>query len=95
MKKITDEQVNEIKEALEGTCDTLDGAIQEFTGDDSLSSNDLTSEQHSEIEQEIFLCDDCGWWYAISDQSETEAGYCENCAPEEEELSFDDDEENF
>lgn len=63
------EEISELIEHLQGTCDTLDGAIQEVLGDD-FSSEDLSDENHDQIDLEIFLCADCGWWCEISQESE-------------------------
>lgn len=77
-KKITDDQVDTIIEMLEGTCDTLTGAVQEVTSDNSLSDDDLTEQQRIEIDSQVFRCEDCDWWYEISCDSE-ESGTCEDC----------------
>ena len=80
MSKITDKQVDEIISTLQGTCDTLDGAIQEICDDDELSSDDLTEDQHDKIANEIFLCDDCGWWCKTSEKSDIEdEEVCDEC----------------
>lgn len=80
MSKIEDNQVDSIIHSLRGTCDTLDGAIQEVCGDD-YSENDLTTEQLEKIDQEIFLCSDCRWWCEVSEMSEIEdENVCDDCA---------------
>lgn len=79
MSKIDDNQVQTIISTLQGTCDTLDGAVQEVCGDD-FSEDDLTLEQLGEIDQQIFLCVDCGWWCEISEMSDIEdENVCDDC----------------
>lgn len=77
--KITDSQVKEIIEILQGTCDTLSGAVSEVVGDE-LSDDDLTMEQLEAIDSEIFCCDECSWWCDISEMSECEdENKCTDC----------------
>ncbi len=80
MKKISNEEVQEAIDILQGTCDTLDGAIQETTGNDELGEDDLTSEQHNLIDNQIFLCTECNWWCEISEQAEDDnEPICQDC----------------
>lgn len=83
MSKISNQKVDEIISILQGTCDTLDGAIQEICDDENLTSEDLTDEQREKLDGEIFLCDDCGWWYEVCDKSEIEdenvCNVCNDC----------------
>ena len=77
MAKINSDEIKEIISNLQGTCDTLTGAIQEVTGNDSLGDKDLTQAQHDEIYNEIFLCGQCSWWCEVS---EREKDYlCNDC----------------
>lgn len=78
-KKFTSEQLNELVSALQGTCDELNSAINELFGDD-YSDDDLTEDDHNFIDNEIFHCDDCGWWYEVVEQSEVEdEKVCNDC----------------
>jgi hypothetical protein len=86
-KKISDEQVDEIISDLVGTCDTLNDAITATTGDDNLTEDDLLPEQLEHIDNEIFLCTDCGWWCEMIEEVGSlingEMG-CSDCNPEDE-----------
>lgn len=77
MSKISSEEVGEIIETLQGTCDTLTGAVQEVTGKDSLDEYDLEEHQHEQIDNEIFLCTECSWWYEVCDREEDDV--CSDC----------------
>lgn len=65
---------------LSGTCQMLSAVLDDY---DAL---DLENHQPflEYLDNEIFLCDGCGWWYPISEMSETQA-YCNNCVEEGEE----------
>ena len=63
----------------------LNGEIQEICGDE-FSDLDLTKEQYTMIELEIFLCDDCGWWCESIEEGD-DGGICTDC----EESSKEDD----
>lgn len=82
MSKISETQLQEIIEALQGTCDTLDGIVQVVMEDDNICTNDLTPEQLEELDQQIFLCETCGWWYEISEMSD-EDQVCQDCDDED------------
>ena len=77
MTKITQEQLEEIVENLQGTCNDLDSIVDEVTNC-VCSGLDLTFDQHDYINQQIFLCETCGWWYEICEQSE-DFENCESC----------------
>lgn len=63
---LTEDQVQTLIYELQGTCKTMDEAMPEgFTEDD------LTEDQLNEIDQEIFRCADCSWWFEASDEADT------------------------
>ena len=88
---ITAEQLEQIAESMCGTCYTMthyfDSYQKEF---------DLTDDQMEELESvlvpeyhaqnEIFLCEQCGWWsYGGETQGENgECSECSECAEENE-----------
>lgn len=78
-KKISDDQVQEIIETLQGTCDTLGGAVGEVCGDD-YDENDLSQDQLGVIDNEIFECVECSWWCEISEIADDEdENICQDC----------------
>lgn len=82
-RSVTADEVNDIIEYLQGTTNNLSDAVSLITSDEC-ELNDLTLEQHHEIDDKIFECVECGWWYEISDVStlETDENYCNECKPE-------------
>lgn len=67
--------VQKLIEYLQGTCNTLDSALDELFGCDS---TEMTEDNHTELGLEIFLCEYCGWWCEISEVSD-EDGVCMDC----------------
>jgi len=75
---VTPEEIQNIINSLQGSCQSL----REVCENEGFEEEDLLPEQINEIEQEIFLCTTCGWWYEISEMSEeSEDGEntCEGC----------------
>lgn len=68
--------INELQEALEGTCDSLQGGIEAVLGDDS--DYELTIEEHEQLDQLIFLCDECSWWCCVSERNGDDI--CDDCS---------------
>lgn len=74
------DQIEELIQYLQGTCNSLDEGIVEVLGEDYDSMN-LSSDNHNQIDNEIFLCETCGWWYELCEESENEdERTCESCA---------------
>lgn len=69
---IKNEDLQGIIEYLQGSCKTLTEGIIAVTENDDLTEDDLTAEQMQTIEDEIFLCSVCGWWYEVGEMSEAE-----------------------
>jgi len=82
MEKPNDFDVNDLIEYLQGTCMTLDEGINDLYPD--CDSMILTTDDHTAIDNEIFLCEDCDWWYEICEQSEDEPTKCKDCAGDDE-----------
>lgn len=79
MAKPIDFNIQEIVEALQGTANTIDEVLPE-----GMDWSDLTAEDHAYIDQEIFNCATCGWWYEISEQSDNEdENTCIDCHEDE------------
>jgi len=56
---------DQVIQSLQGTCDTLYSAL-EYYEVQHLEDN-LEFLQY--LDSQIFLCDDCGWWCEISEES--------------------------
>lgn len=78
---VTNEQVDELIAYLQGSCKSLDeGCNDVFEQDEDV----LTMEQIERIDQEIFKCAGCGWWYETAEESGSDDSdlICNNCAEE-------------
>ena len=74
---INPEQLEELISDLLGTCRSIPECLP--TG---ITEDDLTEADHNEIDQRIFRCDICQWWFELSDEgqtSEAEVRICEDC----------------
>lgn len=74
--KPADFNVHELIEAVNGTCNTIDDHLPE-----GMEFEDLTGEDHDVIDNEIFLCNECGWWCEVHEAHETDDGddICDDC----------------
>lgn len=73
--KPTDFNIDSLIESLTGTCSSIDDKLPE-----GMDWNDLTMDDHNKIDNEIFCCDQCGWWCENSDMSENEDDQiCNDC----------------
>jgi hypothetical protein len=75
-------QIAEIISTLEGTCMTLDqGVVQVMEVEDF----ELDIDALGHIDNYIFNCCTCGWWYEMSEEGGGEDEYiCTNCIEDEE-----------
>ena len=66
-------------ESLEGTClKTIESEKVDFGWKED---EKLTSEEYEEIDNEIFECQVCGWWYDVCEQG-YDRGTCISCEEE-------------
>jgi hypothetical protein len=65
----TTKKISELIEFLQGGCDTLDEGVVAVLGDE-YDATDLSIPNLTQIDQDIFLCDTCGWWFEICEESE-------------------------
>lgn len=79
--------IQKLAETLQGTCMTLEGGIQVILGDDT--EQELTPQQHDELDQEVFLCDTCGWWCEAHERSESDE--CVDCSGDNDDEDSEDD----
>jgi hypothetical protein len=79
---ITQEQLIELKDYLQGGCKSTDEAMNDLF---ELTEDDLTQEQIEEISEEIFQCSTCGWWHEMAEESGTDESelICNDCAEDE------------
>ena len=81
MSRAKDFNVQQVIDYLQGTYMQLQEVVEIYYPD--MSEDDLTEEDHFEIDNQIFLCETCGWWYELCEQcSETEdcnENDCQDC----------------
>lgn len=77
MKKPDNFDVSELIEYLQGTSMTLDEGVADLY--EGCDSEILTSDDHATIDNEIFKCEECGWWFEICEQSEDDDTKCKDC----------------
>lgn len=70
--------IHELIISLQGTCTMVDENLPE-----GMTVLDLTDEDYATIDNEIFLCDECGWWCENSEQNSEGNGLCNDCSPDE------------
>ena len=64
---------------LQGTCKSLCDVEEEY----GLEGGELDFHELNEIDQHIFLCDFCGWWYEVGDDCDYNGEtYCPDCYDE-------------
>lgn len=83
MNVITQEQFKNLREYLEGSCLTIEDAMNDLF---ELSEDYLSDIQIEELWEDIFKCSTCGWWYEISEESGVDESelICNNCSEDEE-----------
>ena len=62
-----DFNINTLISDLQGTCETISHFLSE-----EMEESELTQDELEQIDNEIFLCDLCGWWCEVSEQNEKE-----------------------
>ena len=75
-----DFDIQKIVNTLQGTCgDSIQSALDYHYPD--MIEDDLNEEDHRELDDQLFVCDCCGWWYETSERNDTngEGDYCEDC----------------
>lgn len=90
MIKLTNKQIQEICDYLQGSCHSLEEAITEITEDaaDSLEAIENWRELCATLDDQHFLCVQCGWWSEAGDYAEIQENpngdVCSDCGPDEE-----------
>ena len=74
-------KITQVAEDLRGTCKSLDEAFQVEFGEDVDPMN-ASIELLRHLDDQVMLCDCCGWWVETSDIND--AGVCIDCACTEE-----------
>lgn len=78
MTRPTDFNVQTLIDDLQGSCATIEERLP-----DGMEWNDLTKEDHAAIDEDIFCCEDCGWWCTTDEANENPncgGDICNDCA---------------
>ncbi len=76
----TDFDIHKVIESLQGTAQSIDDALPE-----GMEWADLIDEDHNAIDNEIFLCPDCGWWCETSESTDRDGeDVCQDCGESDE-----------
>lgn len=63
-------KIQALSEEMIGTCDSLDPELN------------LSDEEHAELDELCFVCDECGWWHEMGElwcDSPDDELICEKC----------------
>lgn len=77
--------LEQLVQTLQGSCMSLDDGVQEVFGDEHDGSS-LPMEYLNALDQELFLCATCGWWYEICDNADDgidNENNCVDCYPDD------------
>lgn len=69
-RNITSEEMDRVIDYLQGTCLSLDEGICHVLGDEGIEEmRDIDNELEfcARIDDNIFLCESCGWWYGAGE----------------------------
>ena len=90
MTILTDTEINEIVDYIQGTCMSLDQAVHDITEGciDGVDGAANWRELCDTVDRNHFLCVQCGWWSEVGDYAEVQENpsgdICSDCEPEEE-----------
>ena len=79
--ELTDKQITEIIDYLQGSCNALDDAIHLITEGEANILEEVSNwrELCDRLDQAHFLCSKCGWWSEAGDYAEGEEDVCSDC----------------
>lgn len=90
--KLTTDQIDELAEELRGTVSSINYTLEDLFNIDSFF--DLDDDTLRQIDEIVFECEHCGWWYSTDEEDEYD-GYamCSSCAEDHESREEDDEDE--
>lgn len=87
MITLTAPQIENITASLRGSTGSLEETINEELGIEIESISDIAGESLEAIDDEIFLCETCGWWCGTDERAPAEIcdgdDICDECAGED------------
>lgn len=73
---LTNSQILEIIDELLGTCGNLQDALEEI----GIDPSKVSAVSYSTIDEHIFRCDNCGWWYESHENNDYDGdSFCNEC----------------
>lgn len=80
--KLNNDQIYEIINDLRGTCQSFESIVVYHT---NLTPDEIDPAFLDVIDENIFLCETCGWWCDEDEESETEGSenICKECQESE------------
>lgn len=76
-------------EELDCSCDTINEVVGKMW--EGMTEEDLTPDDHNQIDNSIFHCSGCSWWSDVSQQGDN--GECLDCNDEDNDKDEEEDEE--
>ena len=76
--KPADFDVQKVIDYLQGTCNSIDSAVNELYPD--MNFEDLSGSDFNCIDNQIFECQTCNWWCEMSELAQDQdENICEDC----------------
>lgn len=75
--KLPNFDIQTVIDFLQGSTETIDSAIEILYP--GMDREDLDQKDLETIDDQIFVCETCGWWCEISERADDEE-ICEDCA---------------
>jgi len=66
---------DDIVDDLQGTCKSMYEILQWY----DLEEEHMPMEFFQHVDNQLFLCESCGWWCELSEESDAEAQCCTSC----------------
>lgn len=77
--RLTQKQVNDLCDYLQGTALSIEDGLSAIEID--AEPDELDMETLARIDEQIFVCDECGWNCEAEDMADNPDGqYCQSCA---------------
>ncbi len=90
-RALTQDEISEVVNGLQGTCQTIDNIINMYIADDDIEGvDDISNEMElcDAIDNALFECATCGWWCEAGDYAENQnnpsGDICSDCNEDEE-----------
>lgn len=65
--------------ALLGTCQSLSQVLEFY----EMESAEDDTAFCAALDRQVFCCDQCGWWFEVSEMAQDDTWRCEECADED------------